>query len=174
MSHSTTTLSPSNTSMPHSNLVGCSTGNSPASLLSRYGRHQTRSGAAPSDALMLLPDRLQKCLHCCGRLQMVNPLGRRGISDKLTIPRRQPAMTEPKHPVAAQRTAPHGAILRPAVRISKKALDEAHCDPPVMRKKRQVDVNERISCREPLPGRCDTAKAINDPLISVEEVGVRS
>lgn len=103
---------------------------------------------------------------------MVNPLGRRGISDKLTIPRRQPAMAEPKHPVAAQRTAPHGAILRPAVRISKKALDEAHCDPPVMRKKRQVDVNERISCREPLPGRCDTAKAINDPLISVEEVGV--
>jgi len=41
-----------------------------------------------------------------------------------------------------------------------------------MRKKRQVNVNERISCREPLPGRRDTAKAINDPLISVEEVCV--
>ena len=54
----------------------------------------------------------------------------------------------------------------------EKALDEALCDPPEMRKKRQVNVNERIRCGETLPGRRDTAKAVNDPLISVEEVCV--
>ena len=55
---------------------------------------------------------------------------------------------------------------------SEKALDEALCDPSEMCKKGRVDVNERISCRELLPGRRDTAKALNDPLISVEEVCV--
>jgi hypothetical protein len=81
-------------------------------------------------------------------------------------------MTGPKHPVAGQRAAPYGAILWPALRIYEKALDEALCDPPEMRGKGQVNVNERISCREPLPGRRDTAKAVDDPLISVEEVCV--
>jgi hypothetical protein len=103
---------------------------------------------------------------------MVNPLGRCRISDKLPIPRRQPAMTEPQHPVAAHRADPHGGILWPALRISKKALDEAFCDPPAMRKKRQVDVNERIGCSEPLPGQRDTVKTVNDPLIPVEEICV--
>src|SRR5712671_4774724 len=81
-------------------------------------------------------------------------------------------MTGPKHPVAAQRAAPHRGILRPALRISKQALDEAFCDPPAMRQKRQVDVNERIGCSEPLPGQRDTVKAINDTLIPVEEIRV--
>ena len=76
-------------------------------------------------------------------------------------------MTEPKHPVAGQRAAPYGAILWPALRIRKNAVDEALCDPSEMCKKGRVDVNERISCRELLPGRRDTAKALNDPLISV-------
>jgi hypothetical protein len=75
----------------------------------------------------------------------------------------QASMTEPNHPVAVQCAAPHGAILWPALRISKKALHEALCDPPVMRQKGQVDVNERIGCVEPLPCRRDTAIAINDP-----------
>ena len=81
-------------------------------------------------------------------------------------------MTEPKHPVAGQRASTYGAILWPALRIQKKALDEALCDPSEMCKKGQVDVNERISCGEPFPGQRDTAKALNDPLISVEEVCV--
>src|ERR1700751_5456392 len=81
-------------------------------------------------------------------------------------------MTEPEHPVAGQCAAPDGAILGPALRISKKALGEALGDPSEMGKKGQVDVNERIGCGEPLPRRRDTAKAINDPLISVEEVCV--
>jgi len=38
-----------------------------------------------------------------------------------------------------------------------------------MRQKGQVDVNERIGCVEPLPCRRDTAIAINDPPISLEE-----
>ena len=102
----------------------------------------------------------------------MNPLRRCYIGEKLPIPRRQLAMTGPKHPVASQSATPHGAIFWPTLGILKKALDEALCDPTEMRKKRQVNVNERIGCGEPLPGRRDTAKAVNDPLISVEEVCV--
>src|SRR5258708_10884974 len=86
--------------------------------------------------------------------------------------RRQMSITEPNSPVAVQRDAPHGAILWPPPRISKKALHEAICDPPVMRQKGKVDVNERIGCVEPLPRRRDTVIAINDPPILLEEVRV--
>jgi hypothetical protein len=83
------------------------------------------------------------------------------------------SMTEPNHPVAGQRAAPHRSILWPTLRISKKTLHQAFCDPPVMRQKGQVDVNERIGCIEPLPCRRDTVIAINDPSISLEEVRVK-
>src|SRR5258708_3513584 len=86
--------------------------------------------------------------------------------------RRQMSITEPNSPVAVQRDAPHGAILWPTLRISKKALHEALCDPPVMRQKGKVDVNERIGCVEPVPRRSDTVIAINDPPILLEEVRV--
>jgi hypothetical protein len=46
---------------------------------------------------MLLLDRSEKCLHLGGRLQMVDPLGRRRIGDELPVSRRQPAMAEPNH-----------------------------------------------------------------------------
>ena len=103
---------------------------------------------------------------------MVNPLGRGHVSDKLPVPRRQPAVTTPHHPVAAHRAAPHGAILRPALRVHEEALDEALGDPPVVREKRQVDVHERVGGREPLPGRRGGAIAVDDPLISLDELGV--
>lgn len=83
-------------------------------------------------------------------------------------------MTEPKHPVAAQRAAPHGAILWPALRILKKALDEAFCDPPVMRKKGQVNVNERISCGEPLSGRRNSGSCRARSSIAAERPRGRS
>src|SRR5712671_892195 len=81
-------------------------------------------------------------------------------------------MTSPNYPIAVQRAAPHGGIFRPAMRISNEALDEALCYPHVMRRKRQVDVNERISRGEPLPCQRDGVEAIDDPLISVKEVCV--
>ena len=121
---------------------------------------------------MLLLDRLEESLHLSGRPQVVNPFRTCHISDKLPISGRQPAMTEPKDAVAVHGAAPHGAILRPALRVYEKALDEALRHPPVMRKKGQVNVDQRIRRREPLPGRGNTAKAINDPLVSAEKVGV--
>ena len=129
-------------------------------------------GASPSDALILLLDRLEKYSHVRRRLQVVNPFRSRHISDKLPISGRQPTMTEPNHAVAVQSAAPHWAILWPALRSFEKTLDEALCDPPVMRKEREVNVNKRISCRKPVPSRGDTAKAVNDPLVSAEEVCV--
>lgn len=44
--------------------------------------------------------------------------------------------------------------------------------PPVVREERQVDVHERVGRGEALPRGRDTAKTIDDPSVSVEEVGV--
>ena len=125
-----------------------------------------------ASALMLPLDRQEKRLHLAGRLQMVNALGRGRIIDKLPVLRSQPAVTAPDHPVAAHRAAPHGAILRPALGVHEEALDEALGDPPVVRQKGQVNVHERVGGREPLPGRRGSAIAVDDPLISPDELGV--
>src|SRR5580704_5261753 len=81
-------------------------------------------------------------------------------------------MTEPQYLVAVQRAAPDGAILRPALRIDKRALDKALCNPSAMGQYGQVNVDERISRSEPLPGRRDAAIAVDDPLILVQDVSV--
>src|SRR5262245_53176102 len=83
-------------------------------------------------------------------------------------------MTEPDHAIAVQRAAPYRTVFRPAIRVAKQALDEALCDPPVMRKHWQVDVDQCVGSGEPLPRRYDTAKAVDDPLIPPEDVGVHS
>jgi hypothetical protein len=37
---------------------------------------------------------------------------------------------------------------------------------------RQVDVDQRIGRGEPLPSGCHTAEAIDDPLVTADEIGV--
>jgi hypothetical protein len=81
-------------------------------------------------------------------------------------------MTAQDHSVAVQRAGPHGTILGPALWTFEKALGEALRDPPVVHQNGQVDVNQRVGGREPLPSRGDTAKAIDDPIVSAEEVCV--
>src|SRR5215472_5262051 len=81
-------------------------------------------------------------------------------------------MAEPDHPIAAHGAAPHRAVLRPSLRSGELASGETLRDPPVVREERQVDVHERVGRGEALPRGGDTAKTIDDPLISAEEVGV--
>ena len=103
---------------------------------------------------------------------MVDSLGRGLLGDELPIPWRQVAMAEPDHPIAAHGAAPHRALLRPSLGSGELASGETLGDPPVVREERQVDVHERVSRGEALPRGRDTAKTIDDPLVSVEEVGV--
>jgi len=121
---------------------------------------------------MLLLDCFKESLHLSGRPQVMNPFGTCHISDKLPISWCQPAMAQPNDPVAVHSAPPHGAVLRPALWSYAKAREEALRHPPVMRKKGQVNVDQRIRCGEPLPGRSHTTKAINDPLVSAQKVRV--
>src|SRR5215472_17654397 len=109
---------------------------------------------------------------CRPELQVVDSLGRGLLGDELPIPWRQVAMAEPDHPIAAHGAAPHRAVLRPSLRSGELASGETLRDPPVVREERQVDVHERVGRGEALPRGGDTAKTIDDPLISAEEVGV--
>jgi hypothetical protein len=42
-----------------------------------------------------------------------------------------------------------------------------------MNQKRQIDVDQRISGREPLPRESSTAKTVDDPFIPTQRIGVR-
>jgi hypothetical protein len=42
-----------------------------------------------------------------------------------------------------------------------------------MNQKRQIDVDQRIGGREPLPRESRTAKTIDDPFIPAQQIGVR-
>jgi hypothetical protein len=100
---------------------------------------------------------------------MVDAIQRCGFGDELAIPRRQAAAAEPDHPVAVERGLPDKGVLRPALGIAELACDDALGDPPVGRKDRQVDMDERVCGSEPLPGQRHTVKAINDPLGPAED-----
>src|ERR1051325_2043905 len=81
-------------------------------------------------------------------------------------------MTEPQHLVARDRVAPDRAALRPALRIFEMTFDQTRGDEPMVRPKRQVDIDQCVGGREPLPGRQPTAKAVDDPLIALEQLGM--
>ncbi len=82
------------------------------------------------------------------------------------------AIAEPDHTVAVQRAAPNRAAFRPTLWIHEEALKEAFGYPPVMSEQREVYVDQRVSRRESFPSRRDAPKAINDPLIPRQEIGV--
>src|SRR5262249_20889241 len=117
-------------------------------------------------------NRLEGLLHLHTRFQMVNPLGQCLVGDELAIFRCQPAMAEPNHPVAVECALPDGAILRPTFRSAKQARGEALRDTPVVRKQGQVDVNQCVGHRKPLPCRCHAAIAVDYPLITAQDVSM--
>jgi hypothetical protein len=39
--------------------------------------------------------------------------------------------------------------------------------------KRQIDVDQRVGGREPLPGGSHGAEAIDDPFVATQDIGVR-
>ena len=82
-------------------------------------------------------------------------------------------MAKPNHLVAVHRAAPHRTVFRPALRCCEQAFDQALCHPPVVRGERQIDVDQRVGFREPLPGRSNTAKAVDDPLVLAQQVRMR-
>ena len=65
--------------------------------------------------------------------------------------------------VRSNRTRVHQwTVFGPALWIHEKALNEAF----------GYNVDQRVSCCESFPSRRDTPKAINDPLIPCQEIGV--
>jgi hypothetical protein len=102
----------------------------------------------------------------------MNLLCRSRISDKLPIPRSQMAIAEPDHTVAVQRAPPNRTVFRPTLWIHEEALYEAFGDPPVVSEQRQVYIDQCVGCRESFPSRWDAPKAINNPLIPHQQIGV--
>src|SRR5262245_9497143 len=140
-----------------------------------YAELRLRTPRAPTcrrALAALLRDPSEKRPHLGRGLQVVDPLGRGLLGDELPVSWRQAAVAEPDHPIAAHGAAPHWALLRPSLRSGELAPGEALGHPPVVHEKRQVDVHERVGRREALPRGSDTAKTIDDPLVSAEEVGV--
>src|SRR4029077_11577523 len=82
-------------------------------------------------------------------------------------------MAKPNYLVAVHRAAPHRTVFRPALRCCEQAFDQALCHPPVVRGERQINVDQRVSFSEPLPGRSNTAEAVNDPLVLAQQVRMR-
>ena len=77
-------------------------------------------------------------------------------------------MAQPNHAIAIHGAAPQGAIRWPALRIYEQALDEALGNPPAVSQQRQVNVDQRVRHRTPLPGRSNTAKTIDDPGVATQ------
>src|SRR5215472_18678302 len=75
--------------------------------------------------------------------------------------------------IAAQRAAPQWTGFRPAFRVCEQPFDEPLGHPGVMNKERQIDVDQRIGEREPLPGESRAAKTVDDPLIATQHIGVQ-
>ena len=55
----------------------------------------------------------------------------------------------------------------------EQPFDKALGHPDAMKQKWQVDIDQRIGSREPLPRESLTAKAIDDPLLLTQQIGVR-
>jgi len=60
----------------------------------------------------------------------------------------------------------------PALGACEEPFDEALGHPPVVNQERQIRVDQRIGCGESLPNGWHTAKTIDDPLVTVDEIGV--
>ena len=75
--------------------------------------------------------------------------------------------------VRSNRTRVHQwTVFGPTLWIHEKALNEAFGYPPEVSEQGEANVDQRVSCCESFPSRRDTPKAINDPLIPPQEIGV--
>src|SRR5262249_6095363 len=101
---------------------------------------------------------MEEHLYGSGRLQMMHTLAGCLFGDQLPVSGSQLLVAKLNHTIAAQGAAPHGAILRPALRCNKYALDQAFGYPGVVREERQVHVDQRVCRGETLPSRRHTAK----------------
>src|SRR5579863_1069940 len=104
---------------------------------------------------------------------MVNPLRSCGTGDELSVSRRQPSVTTPKHLVTVDRALPYRTIFRPALRSYEETRDQALGHPPMMRDERQIDIDQRVGLREPFPGGGDGAKAVDDPFVLPQQIRMR-
>ena len=94
----------------------------PARQRAPWHRPPNPSGTTPlsrSPTRILLPDGMEKRLQSSQRLQVMDPLAGCLLGDQLPIPGSQPPVAERKHTIAAQGAAPHGAVLRPALRCNE-------------------------------------------------------
>src|SRR5688500_9020909 len=103
----------------------------------------------------------------------MNAFCRCGIGDKLSVFGSQVTMAEPNHTVRLHTAAPNRTTFGPALWCAKNSLKKSFRYPPVVSRQRQVDVNQRVSRRESLPGGRHAAVAVNDPLTLPQEPGVR-
>jgi hypothetical protein len=104
------------------------------------------------DTRIFVPDSIEERRQRARRLEVMNALRRRHIGNKLPVLRRQIAMAERDDLIARQRAAPKRAAFWPALRIGNQALDQSRRHSPVVREKRQIDVDQSVSSVEPLPG----------------------
>jgi hypothetical protein len=107
------------------------------------------------------------------RSQVVYPLGGGCLRDEQTVLGCEIAVAKRDHAIAAKRAAPQWTTFWPAFGICEQPFDEALSHPAVMNQKGQIDVDQRIGCRKPLPRESRTAKAIDDPFILAQQIGVR-
>ena len=81
-------------------------------------------------------------------------------------------MASRDHAIAVYCAAPHWTILWPTLWGDEQTFDEPLGHPPVVSDERQIDMDQRICCGEPFPGRSETAEAFNNPFFTSEEISV--
>src|SRR5262245_18700349 len=107
------------------------------------------------------------------RPQVVYPLGGDCLRSEQAVLGCEIAVAKRDDPIATKRAGPQWTAFRPALRVCEQPFDEALGHPGVMKQKWQIDVDQRIGGREPLPRENLTVKAIDDPLLSAQQTGVR-
>src|SRR5262245_13350379 len=111
-------------------------------------------------------------MYLSNRPQVVYPLGGGCLRSEQPVLRCEIAVAKRDDPIAAKRAAPQWTAFRPALRVCEQPFDKALGHPDVMKQKWEVDIDQRIGGREPLPRESLTAKAIDDPLLSAQQIGV--
>ena len=107
------------------------------------------------------------------RPQVVCALGRGRVRNKQTVLGREITVAKRNDPITAERALPQRTAFRPSPWGGENPFGEALGYPSVVTQKGEIDVDQRIRGREPLPSECRTAETIDDPLIPAQQIGVR-
>src|SRR5262245_66380817 len=95
------------------------------------------------------------------------------LHDEQTVLVCETAVAKRDDAIAAKRAAPQRTIFWPTFGVCEQPFDQALSYPAVMNQKRQIDVDQRIGGREPLPRESRAAEAIDDPFIPAQQFSVR-